>query len=102
MEERLPYAQVPGEAERAAEDAAEDVAPPLVRGEDLVADHEGHGTQVISDRPVGGPDDVGVAIGHSGAHLARDLGDGAEGGGEDVGIEVGGHALQYGGQTLQA
>ncbi len=53
--ERLAATQQATVANGPAEDAAEDVAPPLVAGEDVVRDEEGDGPRVIGDDLVAEP-----------------------------------------------
>ena len=55
-QERTLNAEFSAVTDRAADDAAEDIAPAIVRGHDAVGDHEGHGARMIgadSDRDVG-------------------------------------------------
>ena len=80
-----------------AEQAAQDIAPALVGGEDAVADHEGGGADVVGDDPEG--DVSGVALAVAGTGDLGDLGGDIHHG---VHIEQGGDALAYGGQALQS
>ena len=47
--ERLAPAEQPAVADRAAQDPAQDVAPPLVAGKDVVGDEERDGARVVGD-----------------------------------------------------
>ena len=48
-QERLAPAEQPAVADRPPEDAAQDVAPPLVAGKDVVGDEERDGARVVGD-----------------------------------------------------
>ncbi len=64
MNERLVQAEGPPVARGPAQDAAQDVAPPLVGGEDAVGDAEGEHPDVVGDHPDG--DAVLVVVGPPG------------------------------------
>ena len=80
-----------------AEQAAQDVAPTLVGGEDSVADHKGGGADVVGDDPEGDVGGMALAVAGPG-----DLSDFCSDVHHGVHIEQGGDALAHGGQALQA
>jgi hypothetical protein len=82
--------QQPGVAHRAAQDAAQHVAAPLVGGEDAVGQQEGGGARVVGQHAVRDPRLALVLVRHP-HHLHRPLDDV----GEEVGPVVGVHPLQH-------
>ncbi len=81
-------------AHGAAHDAAQDIAPALVRGRHAVGDQEGGRTQVVGDDPVRRG---ALALGLGRGQLFR----GVDQALEQVDVIVGVDALQHGGDALQ-
>ncbi len=96
-QEGLPPTQQAPVAHGPPDDAAQHVAAPLVGGQDAVGDEEGDGPRVVGD------DLVAEALRLEGVRVvAHELAHAGVDGREEVGVVVGGHALQDGGQALQA
>ena len=84
-----------GVAHRAAHDAPQHVAAALVRRQDAVGDEEGRGAQMVGDDAVGGPlRPVGIDAGQIRA--------GANERAEEIDVVIVVHALQHGGDALEA
>ena len=95
--ERLAPAEQPAVPDRAAEELAQDVAAPLVRGQDVVADEERHRARVVGDDLVAEPlglEGVGV-VAHELAHPGVDRR-------EQVRVVVGRDLLEDARQALEA
>ena len=96
-QERLAPTEQPAVAHGTPQDPAQDVAPALVRGQDVVSDEERDGPRVIGDDLVAEAlllEVVRVVA----QQLAHPLVDGRE----EVRVVVGGHLLEDAGQPLEA
>ena len=83
--------------DRATEQAAQDVAAALVRGEDAVADHEGNGAGVVGDDAQALVGRAVLVVGHAGEALPH-----PDEGAQDVALVVGPLVLHDRGDALEA
>ena len=97
-EDRGFEAELVGVVERAADQAAEDVAPSLVAGDRAVGDQEGHGAAVLGDDAHGAT----LLIGRGGVFERATFADVVEQGGEEVGVVEVGFALEHHGPAFEA
>ena len=94
IEERFVHAQQLAVTRGAAEQAAQDVAPALVGGENAVADHEGRRTDMVGDDAQGHVSLVGLLI-----VCAGDLGDFIRDVHDSVDVEQGRDVLTHAGKA---
>ena len=97
IEERVGQAEQLPEPQGPANQPTQHIAPALVGGHDAIGQEKSHGPAVIADDPQGGVVLVVVAVGHPG-----DGGGRSDDGLKKINVEIGMHALDNGGNALQA